>query len=162
MSLVSAPKVDEGAVTAHHQFTLPADAKDHKLEFVINPASDAAALSDESSDEDDALAPESVTVPAGKILLGFRPTQAGRVTLKSFRLNERLTSGVRTLVASDGDAVYADGVVSYPAVSDITVCDLAGRVLCKTHAASIDLGSLRGAGVVIVSAPGHRALKIVL
>ncbi len=162
MSLVSAPKVDEGAVTAHHQFTLPADAKDHKLEFVITPASDAAALSDESSDEDDALAPESVTVPAGKILLGFRPTQAGRVTLKSFRLNERLTSGVRTLVASDGDAVYADGVVSYPAVSDITVCDLAGRVLRKTHATSIDLGSLRGAGVVIVSAPGHRALKIVL
>lgn len=163
MSLVSAPKVDEGAVTVHHLFTLPADAKDHKLELIVIPAADAAAMADESADEEKGdNTGVSVTVPAGKILLGFRPTEAGRVTLKGFRINERVTSGVSTVVAAEGLAVYADGIVSYPEATDISVCDLAGRVLRKTRGASIDLRDLRGSGVAIVSAPGHRALKIIL
>lgn len=159
MSLVSAPKLDEYSTTLHHSFTLPENAIDHQLSLVL-VASDAAEAAAQSDDEEGAE-PEAVSVPAGKFLLGFRPTEAGKVTLKSFSLRERTTVGISEIEAQ-GPAAFADGIVSFPAETDIRVCDLAGRTLRAVRASALDLRSLRGAGVVIVSAPGHRALKLVL
>lgn len=159
MNLMSAFTLDENAVSVCHSFTVPAEAVDHELSLILVPGTEPAAPRVASNDDTDLKA----NVPSGKLVLGFRPAETGKITLKSFSLTEHSTVGVdATLVASQGTLFYAGGVVSCAQAVRITVCDTAGHILMSVFADRVDLSHLSGAGCVLVSAPGHKALKIVL
>lgn len=157
MALVSSPKINEDAAVAHHEFTLPVNVTDHKISLKLR-LTDASAVS--AYAEEDAAEQTSVNVASGKLMLGFRPKNTGKVTLKKFALSELISTGIENVTATEGNAIYADGKVIYPEVCRITVVDINGRVLLSTEASQLSLDEFTG--IVLVSAPGYKTMKIAL
>lgn len=106
-------------------------------------------------------------VVAGNTTFGVHAVSRHEVVLHSYAVNEVETSGVSTVIASDGKLVYSNGVVKTSAVaSTIAVYALDGRkLLWADNTDSLSLASLaKGQTVVIaatVNAKNH-TLKISL
>ena len=170
MCLVRSLKKNEDMATAHHNFAIAAGATDHTYSVLIEAVDPAApallAEETEAPAEGDETDPDSelekVKLPAGKQLLGFRPTMRGQVTLKNFVLTQKSElTGEITVIASKDCIRYSAGTVSCPGAESIIVADAAGRVLRVVKGAEANLNDLRGTGLIIVSANGH-SLKIAL
>lgn len=161
MHLVSAQILDEDAVAIHHDFTVPAAAVDHELSLILTAADGASAAAARTEADEPAI--DGANVPAGKLVLSFRPGDTGRITLKSFSLSEHSTVGVgTTIAAAQGALTYAHGRVSCPGATTITVSDTAGRIVLSVAADSADLSALRGAGCLIITTSTRQSLKVVL
>jgi len=163
IKLVSLPNVTSYNYTIHSTFQLPEGAADHVVKYIItsDPVATVAETTDDTPTEPVEEA-EKVNVPNAKFLIGFRVSEAGKIILKNFSLKLHNTVGVTGVLTGREEALVFNGVVSYPSATDITVVDLTGRVLRAVHADSLDLNDLNGAGIVIVTAPGYRAIKLAL
>lgn len=153
MRFVSSPNRTHETAQELTEFVLPAEAKDYLVTLTLVPQNEAEEVSE-----------GEVIVPATPVFFGFHTNNGYGVgnmaTLKSFKISSNTQSGITD--ADAGAVVVLGNVVCYSHTADITVTDIAGRVLRHVNAQSIDLGDLKGAGIVIVSAQGFAPLKLAL
>lgn len=157
IKLVTSHSESSYDVTAIAVFNLPEGATDHAVKYIISTGEITPLAEEEPGEEG-----EKVKVPVDKFLIGFQVTNSGKLILKNFSLTVHNMVGVTGVLNGEDEALFVNGVVSYPAATDITIVDLTGRVLRSVHTDSLDVTDLRGAGVVIVTAPGYRTLKLAL
>lgn len=157
-TLVSNTKIDNYDATEHHHFTVIDEEQDHELKIYLQATRNAGLMAMANENDEDET--PVVEVPEGKIVLGFRPGEMGKLTLKNFSLAERVTSDIES-VAVNG-VTLSGGILTLPEAAEIIVTDIAGRVLLRANAAELNLDNLSGKGLVIIKAQGYAAVKAAL